>query len=88
MNFQADTKMKARKGNNNDQIKFGRQKQRAASYIGDKQDEMGEAINADSLLLTCKVFEWLTDDYLEIMYKAHAYRYITNAKYNTSLLGK
>ena len=36
MNFQADTKMKARKGNNNDQIKFGRQKQRAASYIGDK----------------------------------------------------
>ena len=49
---------------------------------------MGEAINADSLLLTCKVFEWLTDDYLEIMYKANAYRYITNAKYNTSLLGK
>ena len=49
---------------------------------------MGEAINADSLLLTCKVFEWLTDDYLEIMYKANAYRYITNANYNTSLLGK
>ena len=58
---------------------------------------MGEDINADSLLLTCKVFQWLADDYLEITYKAkavhnftpeNAYRYITNAKYNTTLLGE
>ena len=95
MNFEAETKIKARKGN--DKVKYEQQLEgKRDEFWGRNQDKgqegeqqrpnphlttkatsgvlyrkkEGEAMNADSLLLTDRVFKWLADHYLEIMSKA------------------